>query len=342
MSDIRVPTPGGLVAKSAIVRWRKQPGDPVEIDEPLVELETDELIIVVKAPAAGALTTIAAKDGEIVVAGTPLGYIDGNEGYSSIFVPSLSRVGVTSVTPMEITTEGQLVIGAVGGAICGVLVYLAELSDQGKGILSEGINGWPAVGISVSAIAGSLIGLFAVGVWRWRRSEKVSSWMDAKLSPLPALESGVEAAERVGFGIFLLSCMFAVSEVYLLPWSRWSIGTPLLNFVLWGSAAGGAVGLFKARYYRILIVAFALGAALPWWFLRPGTPPGIAWWVDAPLNFAIRSILCFAVIWPPTLFIAWFFGWLLREPALPPPRKTGDANFATDDELRHKGLIDER
>jgi hypothetical protein len=335
MSDIRIPAPRVSAAKSAIVRWLKQPDDLVKIDEPLVELETDEAIIVVPSPAAGTLATIVAKDGEIVVAGTPLGYIHGDEGCIDIFVPPLGPVGVAPISPKDITTETQLVIGAVAGAICQVVVYLVELSDQGKGILSEGINGWPAVGISVSAIAGSLIGLFAVGVWLWRRSEKVSSWLDAKLSSLPALRNGIVAAERVGFGVFLFSCTVVVADVYLGISGRRLIILPLLNLVFWGLAAGGAIGLFKAGYYRILIVACGLGTFLHWWFWPPHP-------VDVPFHFAIRSVLCFGVIWPPMLFVAWFFGWLSKEPAAPPPSKAGDANFATDDELRHKGLIDER
>lgn len=338
MSDIRIPAPRVSAAKSAIVRWLKQPDDLVKIDEPLVELETDEAIIVVPSPAAGTLATIVAKDGEIVVAGTPLGYIHGDEGCIDIFVP-LGPVGVAPISPKDITTETQLVIGAVAGAVCQVVVYLVELSEgkgtlsEGKGIFSEGINGWPAVGVSVSIIAGSLIGLFAVGVRLWRRSEKVSSWLDAKLSPLPAVRSGIVAAERVGFGMFIFSCMIVVADVYLgISGLR---PLPFLNLIFWGSAAGGAVGLFRAGHYRILIVAGALGTFLHWWFWPPHP-------VDVPFHFAIRSVLCFGAIWPPMLFIAWFFGWLSKEPAAPPPPKAGDASFATDDELRHRGLIDER
>ena len=60
MTEIRVPTLGESVTEATIGKWFKQPGDPVAVDEPLVELETDKVTIEVPAPAAGTLGEIAA------------------------------------------------------------------------------------------------------------------------------------------------------------------------------------------------------------------------------------------------------------------------------------------
>jgi 2-oxoglutarate dehydrogenase E2 component (dihydrolipoamide succinyltransferase) len=78
MTDIRVPTLGESVTEATIGKWFKKPGDPVAVDEPLVELETDKVTIEVPAPAAGVLGEIAAKDGDTVAVGALLGRI--NEG----------------------------------------------------------------------------------------------------------------------------------------------------------------------------------------------------------------------------------------------------------------------
>jgi 2-oxoglutarate dehydrogenase E2 component (dihydrolipoamide succinyltransferase) len=75
MVDIRVPTLGESVTEATIGKWFKQPGDPVAVDEPLVELETDKVTIEVPAPAAGVLSEVAAKDGETVAVGALLGQI---------------------------------------------------------------------------------------------------------------------------------------------------------------------------------------------------------------------------------------------------------------------------
>jgi len=75
MTDIRVPTLGESVTEATIGKWFKKPGDPVAVDEPLVELETDKVTIEVPAPAAGVLSEIVVKDGETVAVGALLGQI---------------------------------------------------------------------------------------------------------------------------------------------------------------------------------------------------------------------------------------------------------------------------
>jgi 2-oxoglutarate dehydrogenase E2 component (dihydrolipoamide succinyltransferase) len=75
MTEIRVPTLGESVTEATIGRWFKKPGDPIKVDEPLVELETDKVTIEVPAPSAGVLSEIVAKDGETVAVGALLGQI---------------------------------------------------------------------------------------------------------------------------------------------------------------------------------------------------------------------------------------------------------------------------
>src|SRR3954449_6044927 len=75
MAEIRVPTLGESVTEATIGKWFKKPGDPVAVDEPLVELETDKVTIEVPSPAAGTLGEIAAKDGETVAVGALLGQV---------------------------------------------------------------------------------------------------------------------------------------------------------------------------------------------------------------------------------------------------------------------------
>src|SRR5437870_4941004 len=80
MAEIRVPTLGESVTEATIGKWFKKPGDPVAVDEPLVELETDKVTIEVPAPAAGTLGDIAAKDGDTVAVGALLGEIKEGAG----------------------------------------------------------------------------------------------------------------------------------------------------------------------------------------------------------------------------------------------------------------------
>src|SRR4051794_26633120 len=89
MTEIRVPTLGESVTEATIGRWFKKAGDPVAVDEPLVELETDKVTIEVPAPSAGTLGEIAAKDGDTVAVGALLGLInDGAAGARPAAAPA--------------------------------------------------------------------------------------------------------------------------------------------------------------------------------------------------------------------------------------------------------------
>jgi 2-oxoglutarate dehydrogenase E2 component (dihydrolipoamide succinyltransferase) len=94
MAEIRVPTLGESVTEATIGRWFKQPGEPVAVDEPLVELETDKVTIEVPAPAAGVLAEIAAKDGETVAPGALLGQI--REGGAAAAKPATAKAPATA------------------------------------------------------------------------------------------------------------------------------------------------------------------------------------------------------------------------------------------------------
>jgi 2-oxoglutarate dehydrogenase E2 component (dihydrolipoamide succinyltransferase) len=106
MADIRVPTLGESVTEATIGKWFKKPGDPVAVDEPLVELETDKVTIEVPSPAAGVLGEIAAKDGETVAVGALLGQI--KEGAGAAAVPSKTSPALTGKPDQKTSTTAPI------------------------------------------------------------------------------------------------------------------------------------------------------------------------------------------------------------------------------------------
>jgi 2-oxoglutarate dehydrogenase E2 component (dihydrolipoamide succinyltransferase) len=74
--EIRVPSLGESVTEATVAKWFKQIGDPVEADEPLVELETDKVTLEFNAPASGVLAEIAVEEGGEVEVGALLGSIN--------------------------------------------------------------------------------------------------------------------------------------------------------------------------------------------------------------------------------------------------------------------------
>jgi len=73
---IKVPALGESVTEAIVARWFKSVGDAVDLDEPLVELETDKVTVEVPSPAAGVLAEVVAADGAEVAVGGLLGSID--------------------------------------------------------------------------------------------------------------------------------------------------------------------------------------------------------------------------------------------------------------------------
>ena len=64
--EIKVPVLPESVADATIATWHKQPGEAVERDENLVDIETDKVVLEVVAPDDGVLVDIIHQDGETV------------------------------------------------------------------------------------------------------------------------------------------------------------------------------------------------------------------------------------------------------------------------------------
>jgi 2-oxoglutarate dehydrogenase complex dihydrolipoamide succinyltransferase (E2) component len=64
--NVIMPHMGESVVEGTITSWLKQPGDSVEEDEPLCEIETDKINVEVPAPSSGVLLKVMAEEGETV------------------------------------------------------------------------------------------------------------------------------------------------------------------------------------------------------------------------------------------------------------------------------------
>ena len=64
--DIKVPVLPESVADATIAAWHKQPGEAVERDENLVDIETDKVVLEVVAPEDGVLEEILHQEGDTV------------------------------------------------------------------------------------------------------------------------------------------------------------------------------------------------------------------------------------------------------------------------------------
>ena len=75
VTEIRAPTILKSSMTPSVGRWFKRVGDPVTLDEPLVEIDTDNVTQEVRAPVTGVLSAIMVKDGGSVEQGKLLGTV---------------------------------------------------------------------------------------------------------------------------------------------------------------------------------------------------------------------------------------------------------------------------
>ena len=74
--EVKVPQLSESVAEATMLTWKKKAGEAIEIDEILIEIETDKVVLEVPAPSAGVLAEIVVGDGGTVVSDQVIAKID--------------------------------------------------------------------------------------------------------------------------------------------------------------------------------------------------------------------------------------------------------------------------
>jgi 2-oxoglutarate dehydrogenase E2 component (dihydrolipoamide succinyltransferase) len=118
-TEITVPSLGESVTEATVAKWLKRPGEPVTIDEPVAELETDKVTLEVNAPVAGTLAEILADEGANVAVGAVLGRIEEGAvaGAEAAPHPSPLPAGGKREGPAKREGEGQRVLERAGPAV---------------------------------------------------------------------------------------------------------------------------------------------------------------------------------------------------------------------------------
>jgi len=120
MIEVKVPVLPESISEATVAVWHKKPGDFVELDDVIVEIETDKVVLEVPAEDSGVLTEIKAKEGETVGEQQVLGIIekkpqdDSKETLTAEKEPTKkeeptqeSPEEVTQEVPEEVTQEDQ-------------------------------------------------------------------------------------------------------------------------------------------------------------------------------------------------------------------------------------------
>jgi 2-oxoglutarate dehydrogenase E2 component (dihydrolipoamide succinyltransferase) len=171
--DILVPDLPESVADATVATWHKKPGDSVERDDVLVEIETDKVVLEVPASEAGILDSIIEDEGATVISRQILARI--RPGNSS-GKPSTEKSSEKEATPAARHT--------------------AALEEENNDALSPAIRRLIAEhSLDASAIKGSGVG---GRLTREDIEQHLAKAKDAKPAAAPAAATAASAAPALG------------------------------------------------------------------------------------------------------------------------------------------------
>ncbi|HEX4212465.1 MAG TPA: thiamine pyrophosphate-dependent enzyme [Candidatus Dormibacteraeota bacterium] len=76
MRDVVMPAVGMAMTEGVLVRWLRRPGESVEEQGPIAEIETDKAIVQLESPVAGVMGELLAAEGDVVPVGEVLARIE--------------------------------------------------------------------------------------------------------------------------------------------------------------------------------------------------------------------------------------------------------------------------
>ncbi|MEU6743116.1 dihydrolipoamide acetyltransferase family protein [Streptosporangium sandarakinum] len=80
MKEFKLPDVGEGLTEAEIVRWHVKPGDPVKVNQIIVEIETAKAVVELPCPFEGVVTALMADEGETVDVGRPIISVDDGTG----------------------------------------------------------------------------------------------------------------------------------------------------------------------------------------------------------------------------------------------------------------------
>jgi len=131
--DIRAPAEQTEGTRSQLLRWLKRPGERVEHNEPLIEIETDKVTVEVAAPASGVLSEILKHEQDEITPGELLGRIEA--GAAAVAAAAARPAPATSPAPVAV--QATAAGGVAAGARAAAVPAAAPLSPAVRRLLAE-------------------------------------------------------------------------------------------------------------------------------------------------------------------------------------------------------------
>lgn len=98
--QFNLPDIGEGLSEGEIVRWHVAPGDQVQGDQPLVDVETDKAVVEIPAPVAGVLKTQGGQPGDLLPVGGLLAVIETDGAAAGPAAPAPAEPAEPAAMPL--------------------------------------------------------------------------------------------------------------------------------------------------------------------------------------------------------------------------------------------------
>lgn len=136
ITDVLVPQLSESISEATLLEWKKQPGEMVQADEILIEVETDKVVLEVPAPASGVLSEIVKANGSTVTSGDVLARID-SEGKATAAAPAAAEQAAPAAAPAAAAPAASAASSVASPAAAKILaekgVEASSVEGSGRG-----------------------------------------------------------------------------------------------------------------------------------------------------------------------------------------------------------------
>jgi 2-oxoglutarate dehydrogenase E2 component (dihydrolipoamide succinyltransferase) len=139
--EVKVPQLSESVAEATLLQWKKQPGEAVEMDEILIEIETDKVVLEVPAPTSGVLTEHVAADGATVTAEQVIARIDTEAKAGMAAAPAAAAPAAAAAAVTAPAAPAAAAASKAGVAMPAAAKLLAENQMSAATVAGTGRDG---------------------------------------------------------------------------------------------------------------------------------------------------------------------------------------------------------
>ena len=140
-SEFELPDVGEGLTEAEIVSWKVKPGDTVEINQVIVEIETAKSLVELPSPFAGTVSALLVEEGQTVEVGTPIISVDGGGASPAHAEPAVDAAAETvAEQAARVAAEGPGAgaAGPYGGGEPAAAARSGEVWLRARGVRHEG------------------------------------------------------------------------------------------------------------------------------------------------------------------------------------------------------------